>query len=67
VLDLLDRLLNKGVMLTGDITMGVAGVDLIYLRLSALFCATDRIFPAEPPSRSRPVATKPAGGSRSRR
>ena len=26
VLDLLDRLLNKGVMLNGDITLGVAGV-----------------------------------------
>jgi gas vesicle structural protein len=63
VLDLLDRLLNKGVMLTGDITMGVAGVDLIYLRLSSLFCATDRIFPADRrPRRRRP--TKPAPGPR---
>jgi hypothetical protein len=47
VLDLLDRLLNKGVMLNGDITMGVAGVDLIYLRLSAIFCAVDRLFPPD--------------------
>jgi Gas vesicle protein len=44
VLDLLDNLLNKGVMLNGDITLGVAGVDLIYLRLSTLLCAADRIF-----------------------
>ena len=44
VLDLLDNLLNKGVMLNGDITLGVAGIDLIYLRLSALLCAFDRIF-----------------------
>jgi len=44
VLDLLDDLLNKGVMLNGDVTLGVAGVDLIYLRLSTLLCAADRIF-----------------------
>lgn len=43
VLDLLDNLLNKGVMLNGDITLGVAGIDLIYLRLSTLLCAADRI------------------------
>ena len=45
VLDLLDNLLNKGVLATGDVTIGVAGVDLIYLRLSTLLCAADRIFP----------------------
>ncbi len=45
ILDLLDRLLNKGVMLNGDVTLGVAGVDLIYLRLSTLLCAADRVLP----------------------
>ena len=45
VLDLVDRLLNKGVMANGDVTLGVAGVDLIYLRLSALLCAADRVLP----------------------
>ena len=45
VLDLLDRVLNKGVVATGDVTIGVAGVDLIYLRLSALLCAVDRVMP----------------------
>lgn len=43
VLDLLDHLLNKGVMVNGDIALGVAGVDLIHLRLSALLCAADLI------------------------
>ena len=43
ILDLLDHLLNKGVMLDGDITLGVAGVDLVYLRLSSIFCAADRV------------------------
>jgi hypothetical protein len=45
VLDLLDSLLNKGVMANGDVTLGVAGIDLIYLRLSALLCAADRVMP----------------------
>ena len=44
LLDLLDRLLATGVMATGDVTLGVAGIDLIYLRLSTLLCAFDRIF-----------------------
>ena len=55
VLDLLDNLLNKGVMVNGDITLGVAGIDLIYLRLSTLLCAADRIFG----ERYEPLATRP--------
>jgi hypothetical protein len=47
LLDLLDNLLNKGVMANGDVTLGVAGVDLIYLRLSALLCASDRVEPQQ--------------------
>jgi hypothetical protein len=53
VLDVLDHVLTKGVMATGDVTLGVAGVDLIYLRLSALLCATDRVMPPEPRQRGR--------------
>lgn len=44
LLDMLDRLLNKGVVVGGDIVLGVAGVDLVYLRLSALLSAIDRVF-----------------------
>jgi DNA polymerase II large subunit len=56
LLDLLDNLLNKGVMANGDVTLGVAGVDLIYLRLSALLCAADRVLPkhTQPAVRRRP-------------
>jgi hypothetical protein len=36
--------LNKGVVLNADIVLALADVDLIYLRLSALLCAADRIF-----------------------
>jgi len=48
VLDTLDHLLNKGVMLNGDVTLGVAGIDLIYLRLASILCAADRVLPSAP-------------------
>jgi hypothetical protein len=56
LLDVLDHVLNKGVSATGDVTLGVAGIDLIYLRLSALLCAADRVLPRSEvsrPARSR--------------
>lgn len=45
LLDLIDNVLNRGVVLTGEAVLGVAQVDLIYLRLSALLCAADRLLP----------------------
>ena len=65
VLDVLDHLLDKGVVATGDVTLGVAGVDLIYLRLSALLCAIDRIMPGESIGR-RHRKRKPRIGERAR-
>lgn len=53
LLDLLDHVLNKGVMTTGDVTLGVAGIDLIYLRLSALLCAADLVLPDRDDRRKR--------------
>jgi hypothetical protein len=47
LLDVVDNVLNKGVVLTGDITIGLAQVDLVYLRLSLLLCAADRVLPEE--------------------
>jgi len=56
VLDLIDSLLNKGVMANGEVTLGVAGIDLIYLRLSSILCAADRVLPptGEPTTGRRP-------------
>jgi hypothetical protein len=45
LLEIVDHVLNKGVMLHGEVFLGVAGVDLVYLRLSALLCAADRVLP----------------------
>ena len=54
LLDVVDHVLNKGVVLSGEVVLGVAGVDLVYLRLSALLCAADRILPSERRRRLRP-------------
>ena len=62
VLDLIDELLNKGVMATGDVTLGVAGIDLIYLRLSSLLCAADRVLPRDASApRRKPRHLQPGG------
>lgn len=36
LVDLLDRLLAGGVVLTGDVTLSIAGVDLVHISLRAL-------------------------------
>jgi len=36
LVELVNRVLDKGVVITGDVTISVAGVDLVYLTLSAL-------------------------------
>jgi len=47
LLDIVDNVLNKGVVISGDITIALAQVDLIYARLSLLLCAADRVLPTE--------------------
>jgi len=45
--DVIDNLLNRGVVLNADLILALADVDLIYVRLSALLCAADRILPPQ--------------------
>ena len=47
LLDVVDNALNKGVVLSGDLTLALAQVDLVYARLSVLLCAADRVLPDE--------------------
>ena len=47
MLDIVDNVLNKGVVLSGDLTIALAQVDLVYARLSLLLCAADRVLPNE--------------------
>ena len=45
LLDLVDSLLDKGVVLDGELVLGLADVDLVYVRLGVLLAAADRVFP----------------------
>lgn len=45
LLDLVDNLLNQGVVLTGELTLSLANVDLVYARLSVVLCAADMLMP----------------------
>ena len=54
LLDIVDNVLNKGVVLSGDITIGLADVDLIFARLSLLLCAADRVLTEETETDSPP-------------
>jgi gas vesicle protein GvpA/GvpJ/GvpM family len=46
LLDVVDNLLNRGVVVNGEIILAIADVDLVYLRLSVLLCAADRVLPS---------------------
>ncbi len=39
LLELVDRVLNKGVVVTGDVTLSVADVDLVYVGLRVLLAS----------------------------
>jgi hypothetical protein len=54
LLDLLDRILNKGVILWGDITISVADVDLVYVGLKVLLTSVEK---AEDMRRHAAIAT----------
>ena len=43
LLEVLDRVLDKGVVIKGDITIAVADVDLIYLVLELVLASVDRL------------------------
>lgn len=39
----LDRVLHKGAVVAGDITISVAGVDLLYLRLQLILTSVEKL------------------------
>ena len=43
LLDLVDNILTKGVVIDAEVVLGLAGVDLVYLRVSALLVAVDKL------------------------
>jgi gas vesicle structural protein len=51
LVELVDRVLNKGVTLTGDITLSVADVDLVYVGLRLLLASVGTLERLEDESR----------------
>jgi len=41
ILELLDRVLNKGVILTGDIVISVADIDLVYVGVKLMLSSVE--------------------------
>lgn len=55
LLDVVDNALTKGVVLTGEVTLALADVDLVHARLSLLLCAADRVLTSGGRTRTRPA------------
>jgi hypothetical protein len=60
--DALDTLLDKGVAATGEVTLGLADIDLIHLRLAAVLGAADRLLPPRGESELKKDRRKGRGG-----
>lgn len=43
LLELLDRLLGKGIVITGDLVISIANVDLIYIGLKLLISSVETL------------------------
>lgn len=41
VLDLLDRILDKGMVINGDITLAIAGVDLLAIKVNLVIASLE--------------------------
>ena len=61
LLDLVDRAIDHGVILAGDITIAVADIDLIYLGLQVLLASVERVEELRT-ERERVVAREVHGG-----
>ena len=67
VLDAIDRMLRRGVLADGEVVLGLAGVDLIYLRLTALLTGAGRVFPPPAIPRRRAIPRRLARRLKTRR
>jgi hypothetical protein len=54
LVDLVDRLLAGGVVITGDITLSLADIDLVHLSLRLVVSSTPTLRPGGPPAGSLP-------------
>ena len=54
LVDLVDRLMTGGVVVTGDIMLSIAGVDLVYLGVRLVLTSVDGLTAKGPPKRQEP-------------
>lgn len=63
LLDLVDNLLSKGLLIHGELVLGLAGVDLVYLGISVVVCASDKLLPPAERRPAPPLRSAMAPGS----
>lgn len=72
LLDVIDTVINKGLAVDAEVVLGLADIDLIYVRVGALLAAADRVFTGSPASRAArapatraplPASSRPTGQS----
>jgi gas vesicle structural protein len=56
LVELVNRVVDKGVVLHGELTISVADVDLVFLGLQVLLCSADRMMPPLTLEAGRPAA-----------
>lgn len=57
LLDVVDTVIDKGLAVDAEVVLGLADIDLIYLRVGALLAAADRVFTGTPKTRGRIATT----------
>jgi hypothetical protein len=49
LVELVNRVVDRGIVLSGDITISVADIDLLYLDLRLMLCSAERLHRAVAP------------------
>ncbi|HET9947466.1 MAG TPA: gas vesicle protein [Longimicrobiales bacterium] len=64
LVELVNRVVDKGVVLSGELTISVADVDLLYVGLNVLLCSADRVSSRVALRGGRPPPEAPGGEAR---
>jgi hypothetical protein len=62
LLELLDRVLDKGIVLSGDITLSVADIDLVYVGLRVLLTSIEAAQRLRSDVEQHPIRVDSVGG-----
>lgn len=59
LVELVNRVVDKGVVLHGELTISVADIDLLYVGLQVLLCSADRMMAPLTLETRQPTPTPP--------